>query len=113
MLILTLLGAYIFVKAINYYNVANDVVLLETSAFRKYLKIYDLTENKAPRNINALKEYIKMKNLSLYNKMKAIDINYLKKEGENYGVLYLNGFDNKDDSLNISYNLSDVDFFHP
>lgn len=80
-MILTLLGAYTFVKAINYYNVANDVVLLETFAFRKYLKIYDLTENKAPRNVSALKEYIKMKDL-LYNKIKAIDINYLKKEGE-------------------------------
>ncbi len=108
-LLLALVVVYFSGKFINYNNAINDVIILESSRFRKYLKIYDLTKSNPPKGVNEIKDYIKEKDSLLYEKIKDIDFQYIK--NNDYGNIYLKGFDKNNDSLKKTYRLSNVNFF--
>lgn len=103
---LIITAAFGIIKYINYYSVSKDAYLLESSSIGKYIELYYLTKDQAPENLEDLYNFIKARNQSLYDTVKKIDIEYLKKN--QHFEIYLKGYDGKNDSLKDSYNSYEI-----
>lgn len=109
LLLFSLILFFIIIKIFNFINIRNDVNEINNTSFKKYLRIYSLTEGKAPINIFELKKYIKHRDLVLYNKIKNIELKFMNDDFG--GKYYLVGFDGVNDSLKKTYKLNNVGFF--
>ncbi|WP_442266247.1 hypothetical protein ACSIGC_00605 [Tenacibaculum sp. ZS6-P6] len=106
LVILLLYNFYSFSKVKKEYKIINE------SSLKKYLRIYDITNVRPPENLKEFKGFIKKRNPELYSKINGTSIQYLKFPEINYGQLYLKGFDNKNDSLNVTYDIDKVNFLN-
>lgn len=103
---------FLYVKLERFQKVRQDIKEIKKSSLAKYLRVYDLTENRPLANIEEFKDYIRKKDVSLYETIEDIDLKYVRFPKDNYGQLYLKGFDNEDDSLRVVLELYNINFFN-
>jgi hypothetical protein len=97
------------VKFINYYNFKKDVHLIEKSSLGNYMELYVLKNKQVPESLESLLSFIKIGDEALYKKMQSMNFQYHKNK-ENRFMLYLKGFDRKDDSLKKTYAIQKMGF---
>lgn len=108
-IITSIIVLFLYFKIDYIYRVRDNLLKIEKSSLPKYIRLYDLTANRPLKDIDEFKNYIKSKDITLYKMLEDVDIQYLKIPKKDYGLLYLKGFDNKNDSLKKTYKLYDVD----
>ncbi|WP_299620561.1 hypothetical protein [uncultured Tenacibaculum sp.] len=107
-----LLVVFLLYNFYSFSKVKKEYKMINESSLKKYLRIYDITNVRPPENLKEFKDFIKKRNPKLYSKINGTGIQYLKFPEINYGQLYLKGFDNKNDSLNVKYDIDKVNFLN-
>jgi hypothetical protein len=104
--------ALVFYSFSNFRRISNDVKYLESSSFSKYLELFMITENRIPRGVNEILNFIKERNLELYEGVKDIELEYIKHDKNSFNV-YHKGFDGVDDLFKNNYSTGDkIDFIN-
>lgn len=103
---------FIIIKFLNFKKIKEEYLFLNHSSLSKYVRLYNITQIAPLKSIDDFKLFIKERNLSFYQQIKDIDMQYLQLPENNTGVIYLKGFDNNNDSLKQSYNLSGISFWN-
>jgi len=96
---------------INYRGTINDVKYLESSSFSKNLEFFILKKNRIPQDAIEVLNFIKKRDVDLYNGLKNIKLEFIKHDKHSFSF-YLRGFDNVDNLLKNKYNINDIGFIN-
>jgi hypothetical protein len=110
-IIFLILITLIFYCFLTFRGIVNDVKYVEDSSFPKYLELFMIKENRIPKGINEILDFIKERDLSLYKEMKDIELEYIKHDKHSFNF-YHRGFDGVDNLLKNKYRMNEIGFIN-